>query len=261
MAKTPVTPVIVYEYPLNEKVRIFLKLESLFQQIAYHIRDDSRYGTQAALRSILDIQELLGRNELKNELLKELERQINNLIRLQDNPDVDGKELETRLIKLQTISKNLYANSLPIGHELKDNEFLNSLRQRLTIPGGTCSFDMPGYHYWLNQPAKERAEQIINWLKPFDLLHQAIYQLLVQVRESNVPRKEKAPEGFFQKALDTSYPYQLLRISLPEDWQIYPEISGNRHRISIRFLQRETPDRKPVQTREDIEFMLTTCLL
>ena len=260
MTELDITPVVIYEYPLNEKIRTFLRLESLFKQIAFHVRNESHWASQSALRALLDIQELLGRNDIKNEILKELDHQIASLERLQDNPDVDSEQLNHLLDKLRFLVNGLYSNNQPIGHELRNNEFLNSLRQRLTIPGGTCDFDMPGYHYWLNQSPRHRARQILTWLEPYDLLHQSLHQLLKHVRESNVPREEVAENGFFQKALDGNMPYQLLRISLASDTSLYPEISGNRQRISIRFMQQETADTKPVQTSASTRFMMTTCL-
>ncbi len=260
MSNLDITPVVIYEYPLNEKIRTFLRLESLFKQIAYHLRNESHWGSQAALRALLDIQELLGRNDIKNEILKELDHQIESMERLQDNPDVDAEQLNHLLDKLRFLHDGLYADKQPIGHELRNNEFLNSLRQRMTLPGGTCDFDMPGYHFWLNQPSRHRARQILTWLEPYDLLNQSLHQLLKHVRESSMPREELAEDGFFQKALSSGKPFQMLRISLSSDTALYPEISGNRQRISIRFMHQETADTRPVQTGDDVRFMMTCCV-
>ena len=65
---------IIYEQPLNERIRTFLRLEFLFSQAAQHLHDDSQWGSRNTLTSLLDILSIFGRTDLKTEVLKELER-------------------------------------------------------------------------------------------------------------------------------------------------------------------------------------------
>ena len=75
----PVTTTIIYEQPLNERIRAFLRLEFLFAQSAQHLRDDSQWGSRCTLSSLLDILSIFGRTDLKTEVLKELERHSSTL--------------------------------------------------------------------------------------------------------------------------------------------------------------------------------------
>ena len=46
---------------------------------------------------------------------------------------------------------------------------------------------------------------------------------------------------------------------LPQGTAIYPEISGSHHRCSIRFLEWQDPENRPVQVLGDVPFTLATC--
>jgi len=238
-----------------------MRLENLFRQAAFFLRGTSVWNSQATLDSILEIQNLLGRNDLKTEVLKELERHTGNLARLERNPDVDRERLGEILDELDQLIDRLYADSQPLGHELKQNEFLGSIRQRASIPGGTCQFDLPGYYHWLQRPDEQRVEDLRRWIATFDVLQQAIEVVLQLLRGSVPPQRELAAEGFYQRSLDPNSPPQLLRIALPVDSPYYPEISGGKHRFTIRFLQQDSPEERAIQIREDVEFALACCLI
>ncbi len=250
---------VTYEQPLNERIRSFLRLEHLFKQAGFFVRGTSVWNSQAALETILDIQNLLGRNDVKTEVLKELERHTANLARLEQNPDVDRGRLSEILDELDMLIDRLYSNSQPLGHELKQNEFLNSIRQRSMIPGGTCDFDLPGYHHWLQGPSEDRIRDLSTWLSAFDVLRQAITIILGLIRESSVSKSAVAEQGFFQRSMDPNNPCQILRVTLPAEAAYFPEISGGKHRFTIRFLQLPSLAERAVPLQEDIEFLLCCC--
>ena len=50
-----------------------------------------------------------------------------------------------------------------VGSHLRDNEWLMAIKQRTAIPGGVCEFDLPAYHWWLNQdPGPRRNDLVVN---------------------------------------------------------------------------------------------------
>jgi len=258
---TTVQNAITYEQPLNERIRAFLRLEYLFKQAGFFVRGTSPFHSQAALESILEIQSLLGRNDVKTEVLKELERHTANLARLEQNPSVDRGRLTEILDELDVLIDRLYSNNQQLGHELKQNEFLNSVRQRSAIPGGTCDFDLPGYHHWLRRPSEERIRDLGAWLAAYDVLEQAIAILLELIRESAVPRRTVAEQGFYQQSMDANNSCQLVRVSVPAQAPFFPEISGGKHRITIRFMQQPALEERPVPLQEDVEFLLCCCAM
>ena len=88
---------VAFEQPLNERVRTFLRLETLFAQHAHHAADDSEWGLRATLHSLLDIMSVVSRSDLKVEIVKELSEQHDNLAQLAEKPGVDPQRLQSTL--------------------------------------------------------------------------------------------------------------------------------------------------------------------
>ena len=147
---------ICYEQPLNERIRTILRLEHLFRQAAYWLTGNSTWHSRAVLNTLFDIQNVFGRADLRSELIKELERHAANLGKLINNPNVDSAALNTILDDLDVLLDRLHAIGGQLGQKLRDNEFLNSIRQRSSIAGGDCAFDLPAYHQWLQYPVEQR---------------------------------------------------------------------------------------------------------
>ena len=255
------TDTIIYEQPLNERIRTFLRLEFLFEQAARHLHDDSQWGSRNTLASLLDILSIFGRTDLKTEVLKELERHTGTLSKLSSNPDVDSARLQKILAELDGLGKKLHASSGPIALDLKENEFLAGIQQRLAIPGGTCDFDLPGYHFWLQQPAKQRTRDLGDWLGRFEHIASAIQLILKLVRDSGSRKPVTAEAGFYQKNMDANHPCQLVRVIVDRKLTCYAEISGGRHRFTVRFLESSSHDGHTRQAKGDISFELECCAI
>ena len=142
---------------------------------------------------------------------------------------------------------------------LKDNDFINSIKQRSVIPGGTCDFDLPAYHYWLTQAADKRTKTLSSWLQPFSPVHNAVTHCLNLIRDSAEVESCIATRGFYQRNLDSHQPNQLIRVFVEQTSQCFPEISAGKHRFSIRFLAQETPEQYPKQIEQDINFKIACC--
>ena len=145
------------------------------------------------------------------------------------------------------------------GHALTANEWLMSIRSRISIPGGTCEFDLPDYRHWLDQPFAARSKAFGDWMVTIRPLCDAVTELLWLTREAGRARPETATGGTFQIAFERENPCQLLRIQLPVGTQLFPEISGSQHRFTIRFLEWSSIDRRAVQTGHDVSFKLSVC--
>lgn len=252
---------VIYEQPLNERIRAFLRLEFLFQQVRHHLGGSSPWDSRAALASVLDIMNIFGRSDLKTEVMKELERHTANLARLEQSPDVDRAQLNDLLDELDQLIDQLHAYNGPIGAHLKGNEFLSAIQQRSAIPGGTCDFDLPTFHYWVERPAEERLRDLAGWLECFDAIGRAIRLILRLTRGSNVFHTQQAEAGFFQRTLDPNVPCQLVRVALPAGSPYYAEISGGRHRFTVRFMQLPSTNERAVQASDTVDFELACCII
>ncbi len=248
-----------YEFPLNERIRVFMRLEHLFRQLNHFMAGNSIFDKRAAIGSLLDILTIFSRSDLKSELIKELDRHAKVLGQLSDNQDVDNDKLQEILDQLTQASRNLYNASGKVGASVMESGLFQSISQRSTIPGGSCSFDLPAFHYWLEQDQAMQQHDLEQWARPFADIRNAVDLILGFLRKSNFPKQEIAHAGFFQLALDKAHPVQLIRVGLPSTEHCFAEISGGKHRFSIRFMEPSDDENRPTQVKHDISFTLTRC--
>lgn len=249
---------LTFEHPLNERVRTFLRIEHLFERLDHFAPQFDAWATRVAVETLLDLVAVTARADLKTEILKELERNLSSIRKLAGQPGVDPKALERVLADLTTALAGLHRITGPIGQSAREDDFLKGIGQRSSIPGGTCSFDLPQLHYWLTLPPEVRQTRIEQWLHDLRPLDRAVRLVLELARGSATPRRALAESGFFQEALDIQAPAQLVRVGLDGAGPLYPEISGHKSRFSIRFMK-PGPQGRPTQSADDISFRLTTC--
>lgn len=249
----------IYEQPLNERIRSFLRLEKLFNQFAFHLQQGSTWDHPIAIQSISDLLAFTTRSDIKLEALKEIERQHIKLERLSKRPQVDHVQLDVLLEKQTGIISRLQSSNGQVGHDLQSIELLSTIRQKNSVPGCICDFDLPAYQYWLKHSETERKHSLEKWYQPFVILENAISVILDVLRQSTIDSEETAPGGFFQKSLDSNQAIQLLRIHTQNDKDYFPEISAGKHRFSVRFLTNDDPGNRPEQCKEDISFHLSMC--
>lgn len=251
---------ILYEHPLNERMRTLLRLEQLFAQL-HHFQDGfSLWDSQASVTTLIEILGILERLDIRSEVLKELDRHIVGLSRLMDTPAVDRGRLEDTLTELHEQFRQIQRLPNKLSSDMRENDLLNAIRQKMLLTGGTCGFDIPAYHYWLHQPAHVKGECLTRWIDEISPLNGAIELLLTLIRNSALFVTHSAHLGLFQQSLDIQQPCQLLRVSLPADSTVYPEVSGNKHRINIRFLSFSELS-KPKQVTTNLEFQMSCCAI
>jgi cell division protein ZapD len=250
---------LLYEQPLNERMRTFLRLEFLYKQLLYHSEHNSPWASRGSITGLLDIVAILSRGDVRGDVLKELERQLFILERLRTTQQVDEGRLSGVTNNLQTLREALSSVGPKYLQELRDNEFLNAIRHRSSIPGGTCAFDIPEYTHWLRQSFERRSTDITNWMGVVSPLCDSVVGLLWLVRNSKQATQQVAVKGVYQHSMNRDTTSVLIRLGLPAGSALYPEISGGQHRFTVRLMQWNADDNRPVQSNNDIEFELTVC--
>ncbi len=251
---------IAYEQPLNERTRAFLRLEHLFGCVDHSLNQSSPWDSRTCLTGLIDISDLLSRIDIKAELIKELERHQGKLTSLETRVGVDLERLSETLQLIHTVLGTLRANGYDPGQGLRGHDLVFAVKQRLNMPGGTCSFDLPAFHYWLNQPSTVRGEQLRHWVQDLSVVRQGLDLVLRLIRCSSEPASQLARRGFFQQDLDANASYQMIRVFLPDDARCFPEVSGSRHRFSIRFMQ-PSPEGRASKSEWDVKFELQCCVI
>jgi len=248
-----------YELPLSERMRTFMRLEFLYQQMLYNGEDESGWATRATITTLLDILAILSRGDVRGEVHKELDHQINALQRFQSQPGVDIKRLDNLVRNLLESRGEVSDIGTQFLQPIKDSEFLRAIKHRNSIPGGTCEFDLPEYNHWLRQPYERREQDLAHWIGAIRPLCDAVVEVLWLIRESAEPAEKTAINGMFQHSMQKDVNCRLLRVILTDNSTLFPEISGSQHRFTVRFLEWSTIDSRAVQTGHDVQFQLAIC--
>ena len=252
----PAPGITHYEQPLSERMRTFLRLEFLYHPMIENSEKDDVWATRATISTLLEILAILSRGDVRAEALSELDYQIGVLERFKSHDGVDIGQLDKLIENLAESRRAISKVGTGYLQPLKDCEFLNAIKHRSAIPGGTCEFDLPEYSHWLRQSMTRRQQDIADWLQTVKPLCNGISELLWLIRESARESEKQALNGMYQHTMQKDSSYRLLRVSLPDGSSLFPEISGSQHRFTVRFLEWSTVDSRAVQTGHDVRFKL-----
>ncbi|MCE2596110.1 MULTISPECIES: cell division protein ZapD [Motilimonas] len=240
---------VIFEHPLNEKSRSYLRLEYIFGQIAKSRHLTASSDPEAFFKGILDLHELMERCEIRGDLTKDLEKHLESVNHWATIPGVDLNRIH---LLQEQLSKFIY--QLPrlsrITQTLKEDRFLSAVRQRFSIPGGLCSFDLPQLYFWLNLSEEEKAADCKRWLADFQPLIGALQLNLKLSRDSSHFNNEVAKNGFYQDNADNA---DMIRIKISPMLGFYPTVSGHKSRFAIRFLPHGD------EQAQDIPFQIASC--
>ncbi|QIZ78545.1 cell division protein ZapD [Ferrimonas lipolytica] len=228
---------LLFEQPLNEKVRSYLRVEAVFNQVNSHQQFQLPHGELAFFHCLFELMELIDRADLRSELLKDIDRQLSNIERWRQYPNVDQQQLDLLANDFKRWQQQLYKLTKPTS-ELKADRFLAAVRQRLTIPGGCGSFDLPQLHFWLARPLEWRQQQAQQWLALLTPFTASIEQLLAILRGSSQWQDSIAMAGSYQAASEKTI--DLLRLRIKQEHGVYPAISAHRNRFTIHLVNNDT---------------------
>lgn len=258
MSAAPPATRVLYEYPFNESIRTMLRLEHLFGRLAELMVRESALDHHFALATMFEVMDVASRADLKSDVLKELERHKAQLQGWRGNPNISESALNTVCAQMDQAFEGLNAMQGKAGQALATNDWLTSIRSRIAIPGGTCAFDLPGYHAWQHLPAERRRADIANWADTLAPLAQALQVLLGLLRDTGVTQRMHAAAGQFQMRLPEGRTFHLLQLRLDGSTGLVPEISGHRLMVSVRMM-RPDADGRLKSAAEDADFELMLC--
>ncbi|BDH47107.1 cell division protein ZapD [Salmonella enterica subsp. enterica serovar Choleraesuis] len=239
---------VLFEHPLNEKMRTWLRIEFLLKQMHSALPVNDNASALYFFRNISDLLDVFERGEIRTDILKELDRQQRKLLAWNDAPGADRGRIEALAQQLKSYATSLM--SAPrLGQSLREDRLISLVRQRLSIPGGCCSFDLPTLHIWLYLSQQQRDAQISGWIESLQPLEQALSLILEIIRNSSPLQKQTSLNGFYQGNGEEG---ELLRLNLDINQQVYPQVSGHKSRFAIRFMPVDS-ERGTVPERLDFE--------
>jgi cell division protein ZapD len=250
--------VILYEYPFNERIRTYLRLEHLFQRLGELIAREDATAHHHALVSLFEIMDVGARADLKTDVLRDLEKHKQQFLTFRGNPQINQDVLEQSIQTFESHFSALNAITGKAGQVLTENDWLMSIRSRCGIPGGTCSFDLPAYYAWQHRQSTSRRADLQRWAACLTPLAGGVGVLLQMLRDSGSPQKVMANGGSFQQNLPQGRTFQLMRLRIDASLGLIPEISGNRLIVSVRMMRLDDTDHL-VPAGVDGSFEVTLC--
>jgi cell division protein ZapD len=249
---------VLYEYPFNEGIRTMLRLEHLFDRLGQLVARDAPVDHHFALATIFEIMDVASRADLKSDLLKDLERHRTSLQGFRGHPGISEAALEAIIGRIEHAHAGLNQLQGKAGQALAGNDWLMSIRSRISIPGGTCEFDLPAYYAWQQHAPERRRADLLGWMTSLTPLAEALHLLLGLLRDSGTPQRMIATAGQYQQSLPAGKVYQLLRARVDPACGLVPEISGHRLMVLIRFMRPDAEGRLRAAAT-DTAFELALC--
>lgn len=223
---------VLFEHPLNERIRNYLKLEQLFKYLNVSSSGDISASHISYFNALFSIIDALERNDIRGDLIKELEKLEQHLVVWSQAPDIDTSLLEDNLKQTVSLLCELKKTKQK-WLDYREIKFLTGLKQRFAMQGGTCAFDLPQLHFWLSQDTSILENEMKSWIELFSPIYNSLFLTLKFIRLRGDFININTDNGFYQ---DSGENLLLLRIKTPEGANFYPTVSGNKFRYSIRFV-------------------------
>ena len=249
---------VIYEFPLNNRIRYFLRFEFLARNLDRCLSNIPQSNIEA-LRLLFELTELTRNMDIKSEAMQHIRWQIQELQSMSNDPQVHQENLTDLVNRKEMLLTSLEQINLPVlGYQ--NHHFLSSVKRRFEIPGGICSFDIPMLATWRHLPAERQLRDLREWYKPFLHLSTSIYDCLELSRNCRQFSDCVAEGGYYSQNFKMPGPvYQLIRIKLDENTGIYPEISAGRPRFTTHFFEISDLATRPKQVKSTIQFKVALC--
>ena len=243
----------IYEEPVDERIRKFLKLENYFLKLKYHKELDTPYDSYAALYNFIMIYNVLSRVEVKSELIREIDFQRQRYSEYVKIDNSDKIKLNSIMEKQDVILNNLYNLKSNYLNELNNDEFFQFCFKHYNNLNTEID-------YWLTRDHAIRLNQINLWSELIKPIESSVYFCLDILRRSSETNEICADNGFHLLKLPSDKKVRLLRITMQSDNYYFPQISLGPQRATISFIVLNE-DNKYMRIKENIIFVLDLCYI
>ena len=261
---TPSSPkprdALIYEQAVGERIRTLLRIDFLMRQFEHHHRQTESWDKRAAIGTLLELFDLVGRHNIKLDLIRELDQRLAWLKMLEGAEGTHPQRLRKAVRLHESLREEAHALDYPVHRNPFRHELLHTLSQRLRMPGCGSETDLPMYQNWLANRQLDHTALIRQWSEPLEPIVRITRTILDMIRRSAAFRTAFAQAGWHEEPLDPSRTHQMIRIRLPAAAAYYPEISIDRRSFSIVFRDGRSLHERPAQTGDNVEFELACCL-
>jgi len=244
---------VIYEEPMDERIRKFLKLENYFLKLNYHKDIDTIHDSFASLNNLILIYKTLSRVEVKSELIREIDFHKNRYLEYIKIKSSDKTKLNSIMEKQNVILNNLHSLKPNYLKDLNNDElFQNCVKHHENL---NTELD-----YWLTRDHNMRLNQINLWLELIKPIEHSVNFCLSILRKSSDVNEICANNGFHLIKVEQEKKIRLLRVTMQTDNYYFPRISLGPRRATISFMM-INENNKFVQIKENISFVLDLCYI
>ena len=251
----------LYEFPLRDSIRLFMRLEILDRQLNFVSGDGSAELNRTTAHAVLGTLDLVFREDLRAHLLQQIYRLQRNYETLRARKDIRQESLKAVLGELRQFREEFGRLNANAARTLRFDPLINALRQRASITDAAMAVDLPMYQWWLHSGAERCREDLERWVEAFGPLMDANRKFLKMLRQRGEYRHCEASQGSFAASIAHDQELWMVRVGVPRKLPCFPEVSGawDSGRIHLRFLQTPSGENAGELYRADFAFQLAVC--
>ena len=220
-----------YEFPLNERIRKFLRIEEIFKKMEAQMSIKKKFSEFSCFNTFFDIMATASRADLKVELIQEIEKQ-----RLKLKSKIRTKKNIKTITDLNRIRIKLEKIKVVTGFNFGGDKFLHELKTRSDSPYGIVTTDFPEFQFWLQRTSfVERKTYFKNKVSDFASIRVAITYLMELLRSKVEVKSMETKTGTIQYKLNPLLRNDLVVIILPSSSKCFPSISSNNFAVNVHF--------------------------
>ena len=212
------------EFPINEKYRKYLKIEYLFNQYNFFIKQKhSDHISNILFQLLFKLNINAARADIKVELINDLQR-ISTKYKVHND---EASKFKRSLEKINSFSPFV----------LNNNKMIQELRVRSETPQGINDIDFSKYKIWTElQNTKSRNLFFKNLFEDLSTINESLSFILKILRKHTIKENLTANNMVAQLKLNPMVKFDLLTINLKSNSIYEPSISANKSAININFV-------------------------
>ena len=247
---------VIYEHPITEHAKWLKRIEVTYSKIENLIKSRRQHVFANIIFLMIELETLVSGQENRTDIQKILNKKKSFLVSLSSNPDVNYEILEKTLEELEEADKRLRCLEVPPGNNLQKDHFIQLIKFKYNIKGPLYDFELPHLNYWIHQELELQLDRIEFWLEDLIPIVKAAELILRISRKSGQKTICTAENGFYQYVNEKQTNLDLMQIKVHPNLLEFPEITGNKHKFLIRFLEEKNTQVKPQQATKSIKFEL-----
>ncbi len=243
---------LIFECPVDAKVRVFLRYEYL-QKAVQNLMAHKGLELET-IKALQELSSLVSNSNTKNILLIALQNQADALQRFSEGEKADRKKTLEQMSLIGEAQEQV--NEFFIPRVEQEHYLREAIKRRSGVAAGTCSFDFPVFSSWLHTSQGEKDQDIRSWYEPFKKLNAGISSSLSLTRQSGHFEAAYTEDGCFSKVFPVNRPLSMLRLQMQKKRALFPEFSVGKHRMHLYFREVSDYARQPKSTEQVVKFQL-----